>query len=93
MQGKCALSQQLVMSQLVMNSSQRRLAERKFPCTISIFATTYQTYYTYDDKIKDAREWCQKFLNGKHRVITGWDHAEFKFTTEKDAIIFALNWL
>ena len=76
-----------------MNASQRRKSKRELPHAISIIATEYQPYYIHDDKIEDARKWCQKYLKGKHRVITGWDHAEFKFATEKDAVVFALKWL
>lgn len=76
-----------------MNASQRRRNKRKLPHAISIVATTHQPYYMHDDKIEDARKWCQKYLKGKYKVRIGWDHAEFKFRTEKDAIVFALKWL
>ncbi len=77
----------------IMNSSQRRKLVRMFPHVVNFVATSYQPYYIHDEKIADARKWCQKYLKGKHRVITGWDHAEFKFATEKDAVVFALKWL
>jgi hypothetical protein len=76
-----------------MNSAQRRKTNRRFPHVIKIVATTYSPYFIHDDKIEDARKWCQQQFNGKHYFTTGWDHAEFKFTKEKDAVIFALKWL
>lgn len=76
-----------------MNSAQRRTLVRKFPHTIKFVATTYEPYYIHDEKIEDARKWCQKHFRNKHRVITGWDHADFLFKDESDAVHFALKWL
>ena len=76
-----------------MNSKQRRKNKREFPHIIKLVATTYEPYFIHDDKIEDARNWCQRHFNNKHQVTTEWDHAEFKFAMEKDAVIFALKWL
>jgi hypothetical protein len=76
-----------------MNASQRRRILRKFPHIIKLVATTYEPFFMHDDKIEDARKWCSRHFNGKYQVTTEWDHAEFKFATEKDAVIFALKWL
>ena len=76
-----------------MNSSQRRKLHRKFPHVIKVIATTYDPYYIHDEKIEEARKWCVKHCKDKHRVITGWDHADFLFRTEKDAVYFALKWI
>ena len=76
-----------------MNSAQRRKQKREHPHVIKVIATTWNSYYIHDEKIEDARKWCQKHCKDKHRVITGWDHAEFKFANRKDATIFALKWI
>ena len=76
-----------------MNSSQRRKLQRGFPHTIKLIATTYNPYYVHDEKIEEANKWCRKKFKDKYRAITGWDHAEFKFLDERDAVVFALKWL
>ncbi len=76
-----------------MNSSQRRRLQRGFPHTIKLEATSRHPYYGHDEKIEDARSWCKKKFKYEYRIITGWDHTEFKFTNEGDAVIFALKWL
>ena len=75
-----------------MNSSQRRKLKREYPCSIKLVAQPGLAYFEHDNRVRDARKWCNK--NTKvYSIDTQWDHAVFKFTTEKDAIIFALKWL
>lgn len=76
-----------------MNSSQRRKNKREFPHIIKLLAEPYIRYFEHDDKIMAARNWCSRNCRSGYKVTTDWDHAEFKFVTEKDAVIFALKWL
>lgn len=76
-----------------MNSSQRRKAKREFPHIIKIVATTGKNYFEHDDQVMLARRWCRRNCRGGYAVDAKWDLAEFKFSTEKDAVHFALKWL
>jgi hypothetical protein len=76
-----------------MNSSQRRKSKREFPHIIKLVAITGNHYFEHDDQVLDARRWCRRNCRGGYAVDTKWDSAEFKFTTEKDAVVFALKWL
>lgn len=76
-----------------MNSLQRRKATREFPHVVKIIATTYNPWFIHDEKIYAAQKWCRQNFKGKHRYVTAWDHAEFKFAKEQDAVVFALRWL
>jgi hypothetical protein len=93
MQGKYALSQQLVMPQLVMNSSQRRKNKRKFLYSIQLVCSPHEKYFVHDNRVADAHVWCKNKFKDKFNMETYWSQAEFKFATEKDAVIFALKWL
>ena len=75
-----------------MNSAQRRKLKREYPYAIELFPGTGWKYFEHDDNVKEARKWCNKNIK-PYSVDTFWDHAKFKFITEKDAVIFALKWL
>lgn len=75
-----------------MNSSQRRKSKREFPHAIKLVAQTGWAYFEHDDNVDKARKWCNKNTKG-YAVDASWDHAMFKFSTEKDAVMFALKWL
>jgi hypothetical protein len=76
-----------------MNSSQRRKNKREFPHSIKLTASAGEHFFEHDDKVMTARNWCSRNCRSGYKVTTDWDHAEFKFVTEKDAVIFALKWL
>ena len=77
-----------------MNSSQRRKNQRNFPFVVSIGATSYERYIYHDKKMEDAQAWCKKkFKKDSWHSIRHWDHSEFKFTKDKDAVFFSLRWL
>jgi hypothetical protein len=76
-----------------MNSAQRRKSKREFPYLIKLFPGINMHYFEYDDHVEEARKWCNQNCSGTYKVNAGWDHAKFKFATEKDAVIFALKWL
>ena len=75
-----------------MNSAQRRKLKREYPYAIELFPSTGWKYFEHDDNVEEARKWCNKNIK-RYSVDTFWDHAKFKFITEKDAVIFALKWL
>jgi hypothetical protein len=75
------------------NSSQRRKSNRELPHAIKLVASADEHYFEHDDKVMTARNWCSRHCRGTYKVSTDWDHAEFKFAKEKDAVIFALKWL
>jgi hypothetical protein len=76
-----------------MNSAQRRKSKRELPYLIKLFPGINMNYFEYDDHVAEARKWCNQNCSGTYKVNAGWDHAKFKFATEKDAVIFALKWL
>ena len=76
-----------------MNSAQRRKSKRKFPYLIKLFPGNHMHYYEYDEYTEEARKWCKQNCSSTYKVNADWDHAKFKFATEKDAVIFALKWL
>jgi hypothetical protein len=76
-----------------MNSSQRRKLKREFAHSITLIAKPNIRYFEHDDMIYDARNWCRRNCRGGYVVNIKWDLAEFKFATEKDAVVFALKWL
>ena len=76
-----------------MNSAQRRKLKREYPYAIELFPGTGWKYFEHDDNVEEARKWCSRYCCGTYKVIADWDHAKFKFSTEKDAVIFALKWL
>ena len=76
-----------------MNSAQRRKSKRKFPYLIKLFSGNRGRYFEYDDDVEEARKWCKQYCDGTYEVNAYWDHAKFKFATEKDAVVFALKWL
>jgi len=76
-----------------MNSAQRRKSKREFPHTIKLVAQNGKRYFEHDEKVNNARKWCDRNFRDSYRVIYRYDNAEFKFTKEKDAVIFALKWL
>ena len=75
-----------------MNSAQRRKLKRKYPYTIQLVPGQGWRYFEHDNNVRNARKWCNKNVKG-YKVDSYWDIAEFKFTKEKDAVIFALKWL
>jgi hypothetical protein len=76
-----------------MNSSQRRQARREFPHVVTMQARESQRYFEHDDRVAKACTWCQRqFGRGAWRLAEGWQHADFKFSEQKDAIYFALKW-
>lgn len=77
-----------------MNSSQRRRNQRQFAFVIAVPASHAERYFQHDGKIKDAQSWCRKqFKKDNWRSIQYWDHSEFKFVKESDAVFFTLKWL
>lgn len=76
-----------------MNSSQRRKSKREFTHAITLHATSELRFFDHDDKVMTARNWCKWHCRDGFKVKSDWDHAEFKFATEKDAVLFALKWL
>lgn len=76
-----------------MNSAQRRKSKREHPHIITIHTKVQATYYEHDEKVYNAVGWCKKNCKGTWKCDTGWDHAEFKFSSHKDATIFALKWV
>lgn len=76
-----------------MNSSQRRKSKREHPHSIVIRTAEQEQYFKHDEKVHKAVRWCVKNCKGTWKCDTGWDHAEFKFSSHKDATIFALKWL
>jgi hypothetical protein len=76
-----------------MNSSQRRKQKRAFPYLIKLFPENGIQYFEYDDYVEKARIWCKRSCSDIYEVNAYWDHAKFKFATEKDAVVFALKWL
>ena len=76
-----------------MNSAQRRRNKREFPYSIKLFPGAGWRYFEHDDNVDHAHDWCKEQVKNGYRVITAWNHAEFKFVKEKDAVIFALKWL
>jgi hypothetical protein len=75
------------------NSSQRRKSKREFPHVIKLVAKVGERYFEHDDKVMVARNWCSRNCRGEYKVNKEWDSAEFKFVTERDAVVFALKWL
>lgn len=76
-----------------MNSAQRRQARREFPYVVAVKAKEVERFFEHDLRIDQAHVWCRKqFRKGSWRVANGWEHAEFKFAREKDAVYFALKW-
>ena len=78
-----------------MNSAERRRLNRATPNSVSIHATSLSgiAYFEYDDRMDDAVRWCKKNCHRSYRVIRMWDNTEFKFELERDAVVFALNWV
>lgn len=76
-----------------MNASQRRKSKRKFPYLVKLFPGINKHYYEHDAYVEVARKWCKHNCSDTYTVYAYWDHARFKFATEKDAVIFALKWL
>lgn len=76
-----------------MNAAQRRQFKRKFPHIIKLMAEAGKHFFEHDDKVLVARHWCKCNCRDGYIVDTKWDLAEFKFSTEKDAVHFALKWL
>lgn len=76
-----------------MNSAQRRQARREFPHVVKLKALSGERYYDHDHRVSVAQTWCRKkFGKGNFRSQTDWDHTDFKFVREKDAVHFALKW-
>ena len=75
-----------------MNSAQRRKTKREHPHTVRISVSEQQRYFEHDEKVYQAVGWCKKNCQGTWKTDTSWDHADFKFTNQKDAIYFALKW-
>ena len=76
-----------------MNASQRRKSKREFPHIIKLFPGNGWRYFDHDYNVEEARKWCHRYCCSNYKVATYWDHARFKFATEKDAVIFALKWI
>jgi hypothetical protein len=75
-----------------MNSAQRRKSKRGHPHIITIHTKVQATYREHDEKVYQAVGWCKKNCKGVWKCDTGWDHADFKFSEQKDAVYFALKW-
>ncbi len=75
-----------------MNSAQRRKAKRGHPHIITLRTAEQKRYFEHDQKVELAIRWCRKNCKGSWKNENGWDHAEFKFSEQKDAVYFALKW-
>lgn len=76
-----------------MNSSQRRRNRRYFPFVVTVSAKHPERYFQHDDKIEDAQTWCRKQLKkDTWQSAQYWDHSDFKFVKESDAVFFRLKW-
>ena len=76
-----------------MNSAQRRRARRGFPYVVVVRAQEYKRYFEHDNRVDQGRAWCRRqFEKGSWLYREGWDHAEFKFAREQDAVYFSLKW-
>ena len=75
-----------------MNAAQRRKSKRGYPHIITMWPAPSDIYFIHDDRVTDARRWCKR-KSIDVRVDSTWNHAEFKFVKEKDAVYFALTWL
>ena len=76
-----------------MNSAQRRQARREFPHIVIVKAPESRRYFEHDARVAQAAKWCRKqFGRGGWRMSEGWQHSEFKFAREKDAVYFSLKW-
>lgn len=76
-----------------MNSAQRRQARREFPHIVSMQAPESRRYFEHDARVEQAQKWCRRQFGSKGwRMAEGWQHAEFKFAREKDAVYFSLKW-
>jgi len=76
-----------------MNSSQRRKQKRDQPHSIIIRTHGQEQYYIHDEKVNTATIWCRKHCKGRWSRETSWDQTEFKFSSHKDATVFALKWV
>lgn len=76
-----------------MNSAQRRRARREFPHVVLLNPAKSERYFQHDNRVDKARGWCRRqFVQGTWTSKELWDHAEFKFSNQKDAVYFALKW-
>ena len=77
-----------------MNSSQRRRNQRHFAFVIAVPASHAEQYFQHDEKIDDAVAWCRKrFKKDTWQATRYWDHSDFKFAKESDAVFFRLKWV
>jgi len=76
-----------------MNSAQRRKTKREHPHSIILRTVGQEQYFKYDEKVSKATKWCKKHCKDSWRISSDWDHAEFKFSSHKDATVFALKWV
>jgi hypothetical protein len=75
-----------------MNSLQRRKSKREHPHSVTIRTVEQEQYFKHDEKVHKAVQWCRKHCKDSWRIASDWDHADFKFSNQKDAIYFALKW-
>ena len=77
-----------------MNSAQRRKSKREHPHSVIIRTVEQEQYFEHDEKVYKAVQWCAKhYCKDRWRIVSDWDHTEFKFSNYKDAIFFALKWV
>jgi hypothetical protein len=76
-----------------MNASQRRKQKREFTHVITLIAKPGWRYFDHDEEVMTANNWCRWNMKDGFRVIRKYDHAQFQFATERDAVMFALKWL
>lgn len=77
-----------------MNSSQRRRIRRQFAFVVEVPASHTERYFQYDGRVEDAEEWCRKqFKKDAWQSAQYWDHSDFKFVKESDAVLFSLKWV
>ena len=77
-----------------MNSSQRRRNRRQFAFVVEVPASHTERYFQYDGRVEDAEEWCRKqFKKDAWQSAQYWDHSDFKFVKESDAVLFSLKWV
>lgn len=76
-----------------MNSAQRRQARRELQHVVLLKPETGNRYFQHDGRVSVARAWCKRQIHkGSWQCKARWDHAEFRFSNEKDAVYFALKW-
>lgn len=77
-----------------MNALQRRRTRREHPYVMVMTVSNEKNYYEFDNNVEVASKWCKKKCKGSSIVNKNfYDRAVFRFTNDKDAVIFGLKFL